>query len=153
MAWFKKKADPVAERARALDAEIAALEAKIRRYETRIESGAAPPDPRGPPAPAFDLADASPLVEPPTASARPPRFNEHGDRKYDLPALLSRLRAQFRGPASSNPKLVNYLAAGGIHGMQPLRRERRIARNRFIALVILLFLALLGLLAVFLRGQ
>ena len=29
MAWFKKKADPISDRARALNAEIAAMETKI----------------------------------------------------------------------------------------------------------------------------
>ena len=43
---------------------------------------------------------------------------------------------------------MSYLAAGGIQGMRPLRREKRVARNRTIALAIMLLLALLGLIAV-----
>lgn len=152
MAWFRKKADPIAERARALDAEIAALEAKIRRYESQLEGGAAPGRPAPPPAPVFEPVNTEKLFAPP-APESPAHFNEFGDRKFDLPAALRRVRDLFRGPTSSNPKLVSYLAAGGIQGIEPLRRERRIARNRFLALVVLLFLALLGLLAVFLRGH
>ena len=78
-------------------------------------------------------------------------FNDLGVRKYDLPALLRRVRNHFRGPAASNPKLVSYLAAGGIQGLRPLRYEKRVARNRFIFFFIVLFLMLLGLVAVFFR--
>jgi cell division protein FtsB len=46
---------------------------------------------------------------------------------------------------------VNYLAAGGIQGLRPMRYEKRVARNRFIALVIILFLTLLGIVAVFVK--
>ena len=74
-------------------------------------------------------------------------------RKYDLPALLRRIRDHFRGPSTTNPKLVSYLAAGGIQGLRPLRYEKRVARNRFIFFVIILFLLLLGTLLVFLKGH
>ena len=50
-----------------------------------------------------------------------------------------------------NPRLVNYLAAGGVHGLRPLRYEKRVARNRFIALVIILFVILLGVFSIFLQ--
>jgi hypothetical protein len=83
----------------------------------------------------------------------PAHYNELGVRKYDFPAFWRRIKAHFRGPAASNPKLVSYLAAGGIQGLAPLRYERRVARNRFIALVIFLFLVLLGIIAVFLKSQ
>ncbi len=65
-------------------------------------------------------------------------------RKYDLPALLRRIRSWFQGPAATNPKLISYLAAGGIQGLRPLRYEKRKARRRFILLVCILFLLLLG---------
>ena len=58
------------------------------------------------------------------------------------------MRDIFRGPSTNNPKLVSYLAAGGIQGMRPLRREKRIARNRTIALAIMLLLILLGMIVV-----
>ena len=88
----------------------------------------------------------------PGAEADPrDRYNELGVRKYDLPALWHRLRNHFRRPTTTNPRLVNYLAAGGVHGLRPMRYEKRVARNRFIALVGLLFLLLLGLICVFYR--
>jgi len=65
--------------------------------------------------------------------------------------LLARIRNHFRGPSTTNPKLVSYLAAGGIQGLRPLRYEKRVARNRFILLVAVLFVILLGLVAVFVR--
>ena len=48
---------------------------------------------------------------------------------------------------------MSYLAAGGIQGLRPLRYEKRVARNRFIVFVIILFLALLGTLLVFRKGR
>jgi hypothetical protein len=71
-------------------------------------------------------------------------------RKYDLPALFNRVRNHFRGPTTSNPRLVNYLAAGGVQGLRPLRYEKRVARNRFFALVIVVTAVLLGLFLMFL---
>ena len=74
-------------------------------------------------------------------------------RKYDLPALLHRLRQRFSRPAASNPRLVTYLAAGGVHGLRPLRYEKRVARNRFIVFAGFLFLLLLGTILVYLRNH
>jgi len=62
-----------------------------------------------------------------------------------LPALIQRVQNHFRRPSTMNPKLVNYLAAGGIQGLRPLRYEKRVARNRFVALVVGLFVILLGI--------
>lgn len=167
MAWFNKKADPISERSRALTAEIAAMESKIKKYEAQMDSPpsgprlrstavpratkpAAPPTPT---APVFEKVDTNRLMKPAEPTNTPDHFNDFGGRKFDLPALLRRLREQFRGPTASNAKLVSYLAAGGIQGMRPLRREKRIARNRTIALAIILLLALLGMIAVFRPGH
>ena len=173
MAWFKKKADPISQRARALSHEIAALESKIKKYSSQVDSAPAPSSgakfrstavprqtslarkevPATPVAPVFEKVDTKRLMKPAEAETTPGHYNEFGVRKFDLPALFRRLRETFRGPTASNPKLVSYLAAGGIQGMRPLRREKRIARNRFLGLVVILLLALLGLLAVFLRNH
>jgi hypothetical protein len=162
MAWFKKKADPLSERSRMLNAEIAALESKIRKVESQVDH--APPGPRlkstamprpnrpatpAPPSePVFEKVDTQRLMQPAEPANTPDHFNEFGVRKYDLPALLRRVREIFRGPSTNNPKLVSYLAAGGIQGMRPLRREKRVARNRTLALALILLLILLGLIAV-----
>jgi hypothetical protein len=72
-------------------------------------------------------------------------------RKYDLVSALRRLQVYFRGTPTHNPKLVSYLAAGSIKGLRPLRYEKRVARNRFIALCVVLVLIAWGIVAVVLR--
>jgi hypothetical protein len=86
-------------------------------------------------------------------AATPDQFNELGVRKYDLPALLNRLRRQFSRPEAGNPRLVTYLAAGGVRGLRPLRYEKRVARNRFIVLVVVLLVILLGVFSIFLHNH
>jgi hypothetical protein len=173
MSLFRRKTDPLHERARELNEQINALEAEIRRLHHTPPPTAAPPVP----APAV-VRDHTPPPRPPANTRRSPHFapsaelvleevqqspvatvasaprehrNELGVRKLDLTSLFSRVTRQFRGPAASNPKLVSYLAAGSIQGLRPLRYEKRIARNRFIVAAILLFACLWGLLAIILR--
>ena len=173
MGWLKKKSDPLTERARALNAEIAALEAEIHKLDAKLQQGDAPrlrstALPHGPvvtrtdapnsvpPAshePIFEDVDRNRLKARLEPGGTPDHYNELGVRKYDLAALLARWRNHFRGPSTTNPKLVSYLAAGGIQGLRPLRYEKRVARNRFIALVILLFFVLLGAISVLLRHR
>ena len=176
MAWFRKKPDPISDRARALNDEIARLESQIRELggelrrdqtQPRLRSTALPhnstishgvPAPPPPPAPAthepiFEEVGRHVLEARSEPATTPDHYNELGMRKYDLPALLRRLREHFRGPSTTNPKLVSYLAAGGIQGLRPLRYEKRVARNRFIFFVIFLVLILLGTFLVFLKGH
>ncbi len=168
MAFFRKKPDPITDRARALKDEIAALEAQISRLDSQIarrtgtgpDTGAANRGRRVEPAastpasrePVFEEVDLGALEPKPDAAAGPEHYTDLGVRKYDLTALVSRLKNHLRGPATTNPKLVSYLAAGGIQGLRPMRYEKRVARNRFIALVLVLFLIMLGIVAVFVRG-
>jgi hypothetical protein len=177
MALFRKKADPLSDRARSLNAEIAALESKIKRLDSQLERGPAHPRlrstvvPHGamvphasglavPPAPTraarepiFEDVNQERLKSQAETAGTPDHFNELGVRKYDLPAQFGRIRNAFRRPNTANPKLVSYLAAGGLQGLRPLRKEKRVARNRFIALVIILFLVLLGIISVFVHGR
>jgi hypothetical protein len=172
MGWFSKKSDAITDRARTLTHQIAALEAQIKALDGKLQpenghprlrstalpqaaivrqSGAAASSVQPSPEPVFEDVAVDLLQkngEPATTAAH---FNELGVRKYDLPALLRRVRNHFRGPAASNPRLVSYLAAGGIQGLRPLRYEKRVARNRFIVFVIFLFLMLLGLAAALYR--
>ena len=172
MAWFKKKPDPISDRARMLSAEIDELEAEIQRLDAQLQRDQAHPklrapalpqganvahavsDEGSPPAPPvhepiFEDVDRAPLAPVKEPAATRDRYNELGVRKYDLPALLRRLRGFFHGPSTTNPKLVSYLAAGGIQGLRSPRYERRVARNRFILLVAFLFFLLLCVLAMF----
>jgi hypothetical protein len=175
MAWFRNKPDPISDRARALTDEIAALEAQIKTLDGRLQQQTSRPRLRSTalpqsvtlqrlasasqPAvaavrdPIFEEVDVDRLQSPPEVAGTTGHYNELGVRKYDLPALMRRVRNHFRTPAATNPKLVSYLAAGGIQGLRPLRYEKRVARNRFIVFVIFLFLMLLGLVAAFFRRQ
>jgi hypothetical protein len=181
MAWFKKKPDPISDRARALNEEIAALESQIQQLDAKRKDAPPPAKlrstamPHGetiqrapgsePPAPKPEPRPAKPETPPPHEPifeevdqdrlkargevATPNHYNDLGVRKYDLPALLRRIRNHFRGPSTNNPKLVHYLPPGGVQGLRPLRYEKRVARNRFIFFVAILFFALLGILLVF----
>jgi hypothetical protein len=166
MGLSKKKSDPISDKAHALNERIAALEAEIKTLDTQLArnpepkfcSTATPPGetitrraeksvsafaPK-PSEPVFEEVNRSKLASR-TEGETPELFNELGVRKYDLPALFGRLRNHFRSPTTSNPRLVNYLAAGGVQGLRPLRYEKRVARNRFFALVIVVTGVLLGL--------
>ncbi len=98
----------------------------------------------------FEEVDHKRLHAPPEAAGRA-LYNELGMRKYDLPGAWQRLRNFFRGSTAQNQTLVKLLAAGNIQGLRPLRYEKRVARRRFLAFVLLLFLLLWGIIAVFLR--
>ncbi len=84
--------------------------------------------------------DQDPLKNPAEPAVTAPPEHELGLGKHDSKAgLLDRLKKQFQPAPSSNPKLVNYLAAGSIQGLRPLRYEKRVlARNRFFALAAIL---------------
>src|SRR5438093_791269 len=140
MAWFRKKTDPISDRARSLNQEIADLEVQIKKLDARVQRNQSQPrlrstafphgpsvnkaglssPPPGPVAhePIFEDVDQNRLESRPEATATRDHYNDLGVRKYDLPALLRRVRNHFRGPSTSNPKLVSYLAAGGIQGLR-----------------------------------
>ena len=183
MGLFKKKPDPISERAKLLNGQIAALEAEIQKLAEQ--------KPTPPPAASHSpfAALSSPPAEPhssdqprlrstarprgqnvPAAAQEPvfeevgqdriksdseptPPSNQHelGVRKDDLASAWERLKTHFRGPVASNPKLVHYLSAGSIQGLRPLRYEKRVARNRFIVMAVILLLVLAGIASIFFR--
>lgn len=189
MGLFKKKADPITERARALNDQIADLESQIAKLADKLDSQPAeppppPPEPPPPARPARSIPAEPPQNQPRLRStafpqkpvvmhsaAEEPVFEELpnnpfkangeeppeepepdiGVRKGNLSEMWRRLQNHFRTPPAANPKLVSYLAAGSIQGLRPLRYEKRVARNRTIALMIVLIIVIWGLLAVFLR--
>ncbi|HEX7618337.1 MAG TPA: hypothetical protein VF480_06425 [Verrucomicrobiae bacterium] len=172
MALAKRKGkpvDPISDRARALNDQIAALETEIRKLDTQLQHTTTPrfrstalphgatiarahepslPPPRPVHEPVFE--EVKPLRTD-DDTATPDQFNELGVRKYDLPALLHRLRRQFSRPEAGNQRLVTYLAAGGVRGLRPLRYEKRVARRRFILLVAILLVVLFGIFYTFIH--
>jgi hypothetical protein len=168
MGPVKKKVDPISDRSRALSDQIAALETEIKKLDSQLQRAPAPrlrstaiphgatvTRPHEPPLPPMHepvFEKVKPLRDTNEITA-PDQYNELGVRKYDLPGLFSRLRNHFRRPTTNNPRLVAYLAAGGVHGLRPMRYEKRVARNRFIFLAAALFLLLLGLIIVFSRSH
>jgi hypothetical protein len=137
-----------------LNEEIAALESQIRDLGARLDSAkdarktghrssAPKPDPvfeSIAPADKGSRASTSQRSAPVAAptSQRPDR-------------LWPRLVRAFRPAQSANPRLINYLAAGSIQGLRPLRYERRVARNRVVALSLILLFIIWGLVAVLQR--
>lgn len=172
MALLKKKTDPLSERAKSLNAEIAALEAKIRKLNqqagvpdvnksgARVRSTAlphgstvaAPPPPPKEPDPVFEEVDQKRIKET-TAPRVPGAPIEDVATAQQKLGFLDRLEQIFRPPPLSNPKLVNYLAAGSIQGLRPLRYEKRIARNRFLALAFVLVVVLFGICAALIKHR
>ncbi|HMJ63709.1 MAG TPA: hypothetical protein VK615_00035 [Candidatus Binatia bacterium] len=197
MGFFKKKADPISERAKTLNQQIAALEAEIKRLsaqppeenhsaskpsgttlqkhvdtrgasvQPRLRSTALPhghsgatihaqspaqstPAPKPPPEP--ELEDVNPFRgEAEHGKAVTEQHDELGVRTPEGTSLWQRIKNNFRAAPASNPKLLNYLAAGSIHGLRPLRYEKRVARNRFLLLVIVLAVVLWGIVAALMR--
>ena len=170
MGLAKKKNDPLSDRSRALTDQIAALETEIKKLDTQLQRVSTPkfrstaiphgatiarahePAPPPPPVqePVFEEIKALSDTE---ETAAPDQFNELGVRKYDLPALFNRVRNHFRRPTTNNPRLVAYLAAGGVHGLRPMRYEKRVARNRFIFFAAGLLLFLLCILWVIVHNR
>lgn len=168
MGWFRKKHDPLSERARALEAEIAALQDQIKQAEGGT---VLPPPPRlrstTLPGGARTEAVPPPSTEPVFESVNQARLKgaslpaslaslPHPDLGLRQPGFaggMQRLRRQFGLTPSSNPKLVKLLNSGQIQGLRPLRYEKRIARNRFILLSLLLLAVLFGLFSALLRNR
>jgi len=164
-----KPIDPISDRARALNDQIAALESEIKKLYTQLQHTTTPRFrstalPHGatvarahepsasPPMPVHEpvFEEVKPLRADDDA-ATPDQFNDLGVRKYDLPALFHRLRRQFSRPEAGNQRLVTYLAAGGVRGLRPLRYEKRVARRRFILLVAILLVVLFGIFYTFIH--
>ena len=159
---FQRLADPVKKRERALQKQMQGVQSQIDaldeesrktqqlpRVRSTVRPGKSIP-PQNPFSSGQEWTSESEAGE--TAKARKPlevaapRYNEHGVKKLDAVQLWRRLRNCFRRTPSPQSKFVDYLAAGSIQGIRPLRYERRIARNRFLALFVLLLVILFGIL-------
>ncbi|MCS7090279.1 MAG: hypothetical protein RMN51_08245 [Verrucomicrobiota bacterium] len=168
MRFWKRPDDPWAQRRRELAEQIAALEREIRFLEEQLRQAGQVNStettvmrtPKPTSSEASRPADASihraravphttpgsPLMPLQNLGGLAPHlYNEHGTPRFDLPALWRSLRDKLRASTPANPELLKLLAAGGSAGLRPLRYERRIARNRFLALLSLLLLVIVGI--------
>ena len=171
MSWLRRKPDPITLREQALRHRIQQLETQIRQLRQRIADEQAQPRLRstataaataqrselaGPTPslaePRFEDVDHEQVQQPQKAEDDPAHYNELGLRKYDPFAGFRRWVGRIRKqPAPASPKLVSYLAAGSIHGLKPLRYEKRIARNWFLVVCAFFILMLWGLIYFYFR--
>jgi hypothetical protein len=154
MPLFAKKDSGLSAQERALSERMATLEAELRRLSQEAPT-AVPAHPK--PAPAVTATpEFAPPLRPASAPINSPNtghFNDRGLRKFDLVAFWKNLKNHLSGSGGNNPAMVKMLAAGSIHGLRPLRRERRVARNRFIFLFLSLLAILWGLAYSYLRQR
>ena len=166
MAWLRPRRDPIAAHERALNQRIALLQDQIRGLQQRLAEEQTQPKlrstavpkptlPATPPAtePRFEEVNHQRVQHPAAPEEERHRYNELGLRKYDPFAGLRRLLTQFRSQPSASPKLVNYLAAGSIHGLRPLRYEKRLARNWFLIVCAFFIVMFWGLIYFYFRHR
>ncbi|MBM3850624.1 MAG: hypothetical protein FJ396_10675 [Verrucomicrobia bacterium] len=149
MGWFNKAKDPMAARQAELDREIQAIQRRISNLAARPAPALRPSAPRG--------QDSQPVPPPrPEPVPAPVPGSFHGSRpvgpmagaptdRFNLveawQRVVQRLGFQPRRPTG----LVHLMAAGSVHGLRPLRYERKIARRRFLLSLGLLLLLLYGI--------
>ena len=156
MGWFTRKPDPMTAHTRELNAEIAALEVQIHQlndatnYSNPLEIQTVLDEARFF-SPDSLLKAGKELTEPiPAKSDRDCSnlYNDQDLRKFDLVGWWLRVKRLMPLPApTKNEKLVTYLATGRNHGHTTLRKETRVARNRFILLTLVLLAALWSILS------
>jgi hypothetical protein len=166
MTLFRRKPDPLSQRAQSLSVRIAKLESQISKLNAELQaarSGEASMD--GPQAslgskaasgaraaaaqePIFESMPPKPQIQALSASREAEALGL-GLKRMGARQWWERVRRHLTGAPPANDKLLQFLAAGGLQGLRPLRYERRVARNRIIFLCVVLALILWGLLLVF----
>ena len=135
MGLFQRNKDPLKKRAKSVQNKLNELQAQIQKLDEV---------PAQEPSKLHDLNQNNPsLPRRPSAMKK----DQPLDTSVQRPKKLwNRIIKNFRKPpVSTNPNMVNFLAAGSIQGLRPLRYERRVARNRFLAFTTVLVLILIGL--------
>ena len=135
MGLFRRNKDPLKKRAKSVQNKLNQLNSQIQDLDEN---------------PAQMTAELHDLKQNDQSLPRRPSIMEKYqplDTKVQRPEKLwDRITKNFRNPpVSTNPKMVNFLAAGRIQGLRPLRYERRVARNRFLAFTTVLVVILIGL--------
>lgn len=135
MGLFRRNKDPLKKRAKSVQNKLNELNAQIQDLDEN---------------PAQISSELHDLKQNDRLLPRRPSKMEK-DQSLDTKAqrpekLWDWMTKNFRKPpVSTNPKMVNFLASGSIQGLRPLRYERRVARNRFLAFTTVLVLILIGL--------
>ena len=135
MGLFQRNKDPLKKRAKSVQNRLNELQAQIQELDE---------------SPAQESSKLHDLNQKNPSLPRRPSTMEKDhplDTSVQRPEKLwNRIIKNFRKPpVSTNPNMVNFLAAGSIQGLRPLRYERRVARNRFLAFTTVLVLILIGL--------
>ena len=135
MGLFQRNKDPLKRRARSVQNKLNELQSQIQKLDEVPAQESSK---------LHDLNQNNPLL-----TRRPSKMEKDQplDTSIQRPEKLwNRIIKNFRKPpVSTNPNMVNFLAAGSIQGLRPLRYERRVARNRFLAFTTVLVLILIGL--------
>ncbi len=162
MRLFPRPGDPIKKRERALQKQLRALQSQIAaldeeareterlpRVRSTVRPGASVSRQNSYSAdlePVFESVAPEPAKAPEPLDVAQPHYNEHGVKKLDAVQLWRRLLNGLRRTPAVQSKFVDYLAAGSIQGIRPLRYERRVARNRFLALFLVVLVLLFGVL-------
>jgi len=135
MGLFRRNKDPLKKRAKSVQNKLKELHAQIQDLDenpAQISSAL------------HDLQQNDPSL--PRRPSKMEKDRSLATKAQRTEKLWDRITKNFRKPpVSTNPKMVNFLAAGSIQGLRPLRYERRVARNRFLAFTTVLVLILIGL--------
>lgn len=156
MGWFTRKPDPMTARTHELNAEIVALEFEIQQLynaancsdplqiQTVLEETRSKPT--GPFIKAEEEQEESLPAEP--KRDYPGLYNDLGLRKFDLAGWW--LRKKYAKPLpvpTKNEQLVTLMVTGCHQGHNALRKDTRLARNRFILLALVLLAVLWSVLS------
>ncbi len=159
--------DPISSRAKSISSRAKELKAEIRKLEkqsvkepkfqrttsTRLKPGASQTE-EGSMASMFETIEHESLGLGEKTRDPKSHYNTQGVKKLDPLGWLK--RQTEKTPASESEtvekggtnKWVHYMATGGVQGLEPLRREKRIARNRFLLMFGIFLLILFGIFAV-----
>ena len=134
MGLFQRNKDPLKKRAKSVQNKLNELQAQIQELDESPAQESSKLD---------DLNQKNPSLPRRAKMEKDQPLNTSVQRPEKL---WNRIIKNFRKPpVSTNPNMVNFLAAGSIQGLRPLRYERRVARNRFLAFTTVLVLILIGL--------
>jgi vacuolar-type H+-ATPase subunit I/STV1 len=153
MAIFRKKNnDPISERLKQLNAEIANIDARIKELKEfkSKPTSLSQTKQTNTLEEHLTIIDEKPEIKPKEeVQLTPEHFNEFGVKKFDL---LGKLTKQTQPQDLDEKKiLTRKLIASSLQGPPTLRRERRIKRNRLILYTIIIALFLYGFIALLLK--